>query len=45
MDKGNRFGIHTEQRDAIRPFNYPTISNVNGGDGSDVGAFEKNTEL
>src|SRR5437660_985242 len=41
-DKGNRFGLTTDQRGAVRPFDlsdsvYP---NAVGGDGSDIGAFE-----
>lgn len=38
LDKGNRFGINTDQRGQPRPFDQPTIANA--GDGSDIGAVE-----
>jgi len=40
IDQGNCFGIHQDQRDHHRPYNYPSIPNAIGGDGSDIGAFE-----
>ena len=40
IDKGNSFGLTTDQRGAPRPFDFPSIPNASGGDGSDVGAFE-----
>jgi hypothetical protein len=40
IDKGNCFGIHTDQRGHHRPHDYPLIPNAIGGDGSDIGAFE-----
>jgi hypothetical protein len=43
IDQGNCFGIHTDQRGHRRPYNYPSISNAVGGDGSDIGAFELDT--
>jgi hypothetical protein len=40
IDQGNSFGLTTDQRGAPRPFDYPSIANPGGGDGSDIGAFE-----
>ncbi|MGH7992053.1 MAG: glycosyl hydrolase family 28 protein [Limisphaerales bacterium] len=40
IDQGNSFGLTTDQRGAPRPFDYPSIANAGGGDGSDIGAFE-----
>ena len=40
IDKGNCFGIHTDQRGYYRPHDNPSIPNAIGGDGSDIGAFE-----
>jgi hypothetical protein len=40
IDKGKGFGAITDQRGAPRPFNFPSITNAVGGDGSDIGAFE-----
>lgn len=40
VDQGNSFGIHTDQRGYYRPYDYPSIPNAPGGDGSDIGAFE-----
>jgi hypothetical protein len=40
IDQGNCFGVHTDQRGWHRPFDYPSIPNAPGGDGSDIGAFE-----
>ena len=42
IDKGNNFGVPTDQRGGTRPFDlsdsvYP---NATGGDGSDIGAYE-----
>jgi hypothetical protein len=44
IDQGNSFGIHTDQRGHHRPYNYTTIPNAPGGDGSDIGAFELDTK-
>lgn len=41
LDKGNNFGISTDQRGKLRPFNYPLIPNAAGGNGTDIGAFER----
>jgi hypothetical protein len=41
IDKGKAFGETTDQRGRPRPSNFPTIANASGGDGSDIGAFEK----
>ncbi len=40
LDKGNSGGITTDQRGAARPYDFPTVANASGGDGSDIGAFE-----
>jgi len=38
IDKGNSFGLTTDQRGFIRPVDNPSITNA--GDGADIGAFE-----
>jgi len=40
VDQGNSFGLTTDQRGASRPFDFASIPNASGGDGSDIGAFE-----
>jgi hypothetical protein len=40
IDRGNSFGDTTDQRGLPRPSNFPTIGDKEGGDGSDIGAFE-----
>jgi len=40
IDKGNSFGLTTDQRGLTRPFDNPGITNATGGDGADIGAFE-----
>ncbi len=40
IDKGASFGLLTDQRGAPRPFDFATVGNAGGGDGSDIGAFE-----
>lgn len=45
IDKGKRdaapsLALSTDQRGAPRPIDFPSIPNANGGDGSDIGAFE-----
>lgn len=40
IDRGNSFGSNTDQRGLPRPSDFPAISNKEGGDGSDIGAFE-----
>jgi hypothetical protein len=39
-DKGKSFGLSTDQRGAPRPFDFASVANASGGDGSDIGAFE-----
>ena len=39
IDKGNSFGSTSDQRGSTRPFDDPNT--VNTGDGSDIGAFER----
>jgi len=43
IDQGKAFGLHADQRGHRRVYNYPSIPNVQGGDGSDIGAFESDT--
>jgi hypothetical protein len=40
IDKGKSFGLFVDQRNAQRPFDFASIANAGGGDGSDIGAFE-----
>jgi predicted outer membrane repeat protein len=40
IDKGNAFGLSSDQRGVLRPIDFPAIPNATGGDGSDIGAFE-----
>lgn len=40
IDRGNSFGATTDQRGLPRPSDFVTVSNTEGGDGSDIGAFE-----
>ena len=40
IDRGNSFGATVDQRGLPRPSNFPEISDKEGGDGSDIGAFE-----
>jgi len=40
IDKGKSFGLTSDQRGALRPYDFASITNANGGDGSDIGAFE-----
>lgn len=39
-DAGNSFGLTTDERGAPRPYDFSSIPNLFGGDGSDIGAFE-----
>src|SRR5215218_7277066 len=40
IDRGNSFSHSVDQRGLPRPSDFPAISNTEGGDGSDIGAFE-----
>jgi hypothetical protein len=40
IDRGNSFGSGIDQRGLPRPSDFPAIGNKEGGDGSDIGAFE-----
>ena len=40
LDKGDSGGLTTDQRGFPRPIDLGSIANANGGDGSDIGAFE-----
>ncbi len=41
IDKGFSIGRNADQRGQPRPFDYPNIPNPSNGNGSDIGAFEK----
>lgn len=50
IDKGKRdaittLALTTDQRGQPRPFDFPSIANAPGGDGSDIGAFEATQPL
>ena|SRR5208282_4891962 len=36
----DEFGLTTDQRGFPRPFDFASVTNASGGDGSDIGAFE-----
>ena len=40
IDRGNAFGLTVDQRGLTRISDIPTLPNVSGGDGSDIGAVE-----
>lgn len=40
IDRGSSFGLPIDQRGLPRPSDFVSISNSEGGDGSDIGAFE-----
>jgi hypothetical protein len=40
IDAGYSFGLTTDERGAPRPYDFPSMANAAGGDGSDIGAFE-----
>lgn len=40
IDRGSSFGSAVDQRGLPRPSDFPAIGNAEGGDGSDIGAFE-----
>ena len=40
IDQGISNGLLTDQRGALRPFDFASVTNAGGGDGSDIGAFE-----
>jgi hypothetical protein len=40
IDRGKSFGMAVDQRGLPRPSDFAEISNSEGGDGSDIGAFE-----
>jgi len=40
IDRGSSFGNSTDQRGLPRPSDFADVSNKEGGDGSDIGAFE-----
>jgi hypothetical protein len=40
-DKGHSSGFSTDQRGFPRPVDNPLVANAAGGDGSDIGAFER----
>jgi hypothetical protein len=40
LDKGNSFGLGSDQRGRPRPHELPSFTKAAGGDGSDIGAYE-----
>jgi len=42
VDKGNSFGLITDQRGRLRPCDLSSVANASSGDGSDIGAYELN---
>jgi hypothetical protein len=40
IDQGNSFGVTTDQRGRVRPYDNPYVTNAVGGDGADIGAVE-----
>jgi len=40
IDQGKNFTMAEDQRGAPRPFDFASVANAGGGDGSDIGAFE-----
>jgi hypothetical protein len=45
IDAGNSGGLTTDQRGFPRPIDDPNIPNAQGGDGSDIGAYETDPSL
>ena len=45
IDRGKSFGLLTDQRGAPGPFDFASIGNAAGGDGSDIGAFESGSPI
>jgi hypothetical protein len=45
IDQGKSFGTTTDQRGLPRPYDFPSILNASGGDGSDIGAFELQPQM
>jgi hypothetical protein len=41
IDQGKCFGVRIDQRGRARPYKNPRIPNAPGGDGSDIGAYER----
>jgi hypothetical protein len=41
LDRGSAFGLNSDQRGVLRPIDFPAIPNAAGGDGSDIGAVER----
>jgi hypothetical protein len=40
LDKGNSFGLSTDERGYRRPVDFSNVPNASGGDGADIGAYE-----
>jgi hypothetical protein len=45
LDAGHSGGLTTDQRGLPRPIDNPNTPNVDGGDGSDIGAYEADPNL
>jgi hypothetical protein len=45
IDRGGDGGVNTDQRGLARPVDSPAIANASGGDGTDIGAYEVQSDL
>jgi hypothetical protein len=45
IDAGHSGGLTTDQRGLPRPIDDPNVANAEGGDGSDIGAYEADPNL
>ncbi len=45
LDKGSSSGVTTDQRGVPRPIDDPGVNNATGGDGADIGAFERTSPV
>ena len=45
VDKGSSFGVTTDQRGIPRPIDDAGVNNATGGDGADIGAYERTSPV
>ena len=45
VDRGSSSGVTTDQRGVSRPIDDPGVNNATGGDGADIGAFERTSPV
>ena len=45
IDKGNSFGLTSDQRGRQRPYDFASIANATNGFGADIGAYEVNPPI